>query len=164
MLYEYRSAEDSHPELDAAVAKELTAKQVRRVKQIALQAKGPAALLDRRVIRALGLTADQEDKIEAALLAVPNGLVQIQLNGVARGPIAEKRDLAWKATLEVLSKEQRAKWDAIVGDMLPSSELIKVALPSICIGELQNVIPGGPGVPPVPVPNPEDDGEGEDDY
>ncbi len=149
---------DSSPQLHKALTEVLTAKQVRRVKQLSLQAKGPVALLDRRVIRALGLTAEQEDKIEAAIPAEPNGMIQIQVNGVVRDPIAEKREAAWTTTLEVLTKEQRAKWDAMVGEMLPAAELRKVGLPDITFGEIQNLIPGGQGVvPPMPVPNQDDD-------
>lgn len=146
---------DSNAELDKAMTEVLNAKQARRVKQLSLQAKGPAALLDRRVIRALGLTVEQEDKIEAAIPAEPNGIIHFQVNGVLRDPIAEKRDAAWTATLEMLTKEQRAKWDAMVGEMLPTAELRKVGPTPAGIGlvELQNLIPGIP-VPVQPNANP----------
>lgn len=151
------TAHDSNAELDKALAEVLNAKQARRVKQLSLQAKGPAALLDRRVIRALGLTVEQEDKIEAAIPAEPNGIIHIQVNGVAVDPIAEKRDAAWTATLEMLTKEQRAKWDAMVGEMLPTAELRKISQMPAGIGlglvELQNLIPGLP-VPLQPNANP----------
>lgn len=159
------SLNDSNPELDKALTEVLSAKQVRRVKQISLQAKGPASLLDRRVIRALGLTAEQEDNIEAAIPAEPNG--KIQVNGVVRDPIAEKRDAAWTATLEMLTKEQRAKWDAMVGDMLPTAELRKISQTGqggFGVQAFGNLMPGVPfppfppvpPVPPQPIPNRDD--------
>jgi len=107
----------------------LKPEQMRRLKQIRFQAKGPAALLDRRAIRALGLTADQEDKIDAVVSAVetdphvgPDGnmVEAVHPKGV------EKLDATWAEVLKVLIPEQRAKWDALIGKRLPTPDLCQI--------------------------------------
>jgi hypothetical protein len=101
-----------------------TAEQMRRLKQISIQAMGPEALLDRRVIRSLRLSAEQEDKIDALLPAEKkHGVIAIQVNGVDK--VAEKADQTWTAALDVLTTEQRKSWDALIGERLPTAELQK---------------------------------------
>ncbi len=118
------------PELDQAMTKELKPEQLRRLKQIAVQAMGPGSLLDRRVIRALGLTADQEDKIDAHVRGLPrpnpNMRVVQMVGGQVMNGITGKIDAAWTAALEALTPEQRTKWDALVGKQLPTEELQKI--------------------------------------
>ena len=150
------------PELDQAMTKELKPEQLRRLKQIAVQAMGPAALLDRRVIRALGLTADQEDKIDAHVrgLPRPNPNVRIvqMVGGQVVNGVADKTDATWTAALEVLTPQQRTKWDTLVGKQLATEELQKIhAGPDLkeVMEQLQDllppgVVPGFPGVIPMP--------------
>lgn len=147
------------PEFNKAAAEILKPEQMRRLKQLSLQAMGPAALLDRRVIRALGLSAEQEDKIEA--VAPPDrsksggGLVVRMVNGRVEEPEAERDGAAWEAALKVLTPDQRTKWDGLIGKMLPAAELRKAH--TVSFEEIKNRIPNLPNVPninPNPVPPP----------
>ncbi|MBA4187674.1 MAG: hypothetical protein C0467_06600 [Planctomycetaceae bacterium] len=133
----------------------VSADQLRRLKQITLQSMGPAALLDRRVIRALGLTADQEDKIDALLPHEPEGNVvaRVVVNGQQVDPLSDKVDAAWAAALKVLTPEQQTKWNTLVGKMLPNAELRKVHTNHF--QEFEAILPNIPGVNPGQVPPPE---------
>ncbi|AWM40967.1 ECF RNA polymerase sigma factor SigE [Gemmata obscuriglobus] len=149
----------SDPEFYKAAAEILKPEQMRRLKQLSLQAKGPVVLLDRRVIRALGLSAEQEDKIEA--VAPPDrskngGTLAVRMvNGRVEDPEAERDVAAWEAALKVLTAEQRAKWDGLVGKVLPAAELRKAQI--VSLEEIKNLMPNLPNVPninPIPVPPP----------
>jgi len=120
------------PEFDKAAAGQvLKPAQVRRLKQISVQAMGPAALLDRHSLRALRLTPEQEDKIADQVRKLPpdSGTILVGV-GVPGGPVvdlgAEKIDHVWAAALEVLTPEQRATWDAMTGKPLPAGDLRKL--------------------------------------
>lgn len=100
---------------DKTVVNALKPEQARRLKQISLQAMGPAALLDRRVARELGLTAEQEDKIEAGLPLRSRSLTD-----------ETKADAAWAAAVKVLTAEQQKKWGDMTGKMLPTKDLLSI--------------------------------------
>ncbi|WP_320686783.1 RNA polymerase sigma factor [Gemmata algarum] len=147
------------PEFYKAAAEILKPEQMRRLKQLSLQAMGPVALLDRRVIRSLGLSAEQEDKIEA--VAPPDrskngGTLAVQIvNGRVKDLETERDKGEWEAVLKVLTAEQRAKWDGLVGKVLPAAELRKAQI--VSLEEIKNLIPNLPNVPninPIPVPPP----------
>ncbi|MDY3552077.1 sigma-70 family RNA polymerase sigma factor [Gemmata sp. JC717] len=147
------------PEFYKAAAEILKPEQMRRLKQLSLQAMGPVALLDRRVIRALGLSAEQEDKIEA--VAPPDrskngGTLAVQIvNGRVKDLETERDKGAWEAALKVLTAEQRAKWDSLVGKVLPPAELRKAQI--VSLEEIKDLMPNLPNVPninPIPVPPP----------
>jgi RNA polymerase sigma-70 factor (ECF subfamily) len=133
-------------ELDKAIAKELTVPQLRRMKQIVLQAKGPIALLDRRVIRHLGLSAEQEDEIEPIVPESPKGGVFVMgAGGPARDEIAEKIDAGWEAGLKLLKPVQKKKWENLIGKKLPTSELRKAQYSGGAGVNLKLPVGGQPG-------------------
>jgi RNA polymerase sigma-70 factor (ECF subfamily) len=107
-------------EFDKMAFSLLKPEQARRLKQIGLQARGPAALLDRRVIRGLRLTAGQEDAIDAVLPKRPGVLSADQYEKTA-----EATEACWKTALQVLTAEQRMGWDALVGKPIPTVDLLK---------------------------------------
>jgi RNA polymerase sigma factor (sigma-70 family) len=150
-----------------------TPEQMRRLKQIGIQATGPEALLDRRVIRTLHLSAEQEDKIDALLPTdhKRGAMIAINVNGVDK--IAEKTDQTWAAALDVLTAEQRGKWNGLIGEQLPTAELQKAHAGHDFAAWMPNgariqfgggggggagggVLPPGilPPVPPMPAPRP----------
>jgi RNA polymerase sigma-70 factor (ECF subfamily) len=115
--------------IEAALEKEardvLTPKQMRRLKQISLQARGPAVLLDRHVIPALGLSAAQEDKIETAVTPDPRQASDVArlLNGRPADEAAQQVEKAWDEAIKALTPSQRSRWDKLVGKMLSAAEL-----------------------------------------
>ncbi len=132
---------------------------MRRLKQISIQAAGPESLLDRRVIRTLQMSAEQEDKIDALLPATKRaGVVTINVNGVDK--VVEKIDQTWTAALDVLTTEQRSKWKDLIGETLPTAELQKAHAreTAAIMGNMNGIqagfIPAGvvPVVPPGNVP------------
>src|SRR5204863_242791 len=61
---------------DKALLGALSEAQVHRLKQVYLQVLGASAVLDRRIIPALDLTADQEDEIEKVLPPASTGMLR----------------------------------------------------------------------------------------
>jgi hypothetical protein len=99
-------------EQETQIAQLLTAAQMRRFKQIALQVRGPGAFLDEDVATALRLTADQKRRIRA-----------IEMEGRGRpGPGTSRKEFeaTRKATNErvqaVLSAEQLKGWREMTGE------------------------------------------------
>lgn len=146
-----------------AVAGVLKPEQTRRLKQITLQVKGPAALLDHRVVRALGLNPDQEDKIEALIPPTPKVQLVCGVGGCKPGEdpkAVEALDAAWTAATKLLTREQKAKWDELIGKRLPSADLYKVRIRPAAGGLLDDLnpadllppglLPPGGGLPPIP--------------
>jgi len=103
-------------ENEAALGEILSAAQVHRLPQIALQCQGPRALLhEPDVANTLKLTPDQKQRlrtIEFELMS-PRG------NGPHRGPPGDASDERVKATLQnmlaVLTNDQLAQWQTLVG-------------------------------------------------
>jgi len=94
--------------------------QLRRLKQLTLHARGADALLDRHVIRALALTPEQEDQIEALLLP-SDGSPGPPLSEEAQ--TAEQFNSGLAAGLKLLTPKQRAKWVALVGREAPGFDI-----------------------------------------
>ena len=135
--------------------------QVRQLKQFVLQLDGASALLDRRVIRALGLTADQEDKIDAALPPRRKGVITKE----DYAKVGEETDAALKEAAKVLTPEQQKRWEGIIGKRLPSEDLLRAhplsveAMNATAAGGVVNVrgaawAPALPAVPVVPPAGP----------
>jgi eukaryotic-like serine/threonine-protein kinase len=112
----------------------LTEAQDRRLRQIALQVRGAQALGDAEVAEALGFTEAQKERVR--------GLVfdgrRFSWGPGSGGPGGRRSDEARKApleqALEVLTPEQRAKWNEMTGEPFR--------------GELRYGGPGGPGFGP----------------
>jgi hypothetical protein len=105
---------------DKTVLAALSEAQTKRLKQLFIQAQGVNGLLDRRVIRALELTADQEDEIEKAVPATTGG-PRPDVDAAAKA-----FDAALTAGLKVLTPGQREKWTALVGRAAPAAILVQV--------------------------------------
>ncbi|WP_162666427.1 RNA polymerase sigma factor [Gemmata massiliana] len=114
-------------ELEVEVAKKaaevLSPAGVKRLKQAVLQAAGPRGLLDRVAIRELQLTAEQEDRIVAALGPVRSPLNVIQNARLER--TAQEQDAVLETALKVLTADQRKRWEALVGKPLPTADLLR---------------------------------------
>ncbi len=139
---------------DKAILGALSEVQIHRLKQIYLQTLGASALLDRRVIRALDLTADQEDEIEKTLPVAP-----LPVAPAGRGdnePKVKEVETALTAATKVLTSAQKEKWTALVGKPVPTADLILAGGP-ISGGASFSVAGGGVmagpagAVAPVPV-------------
>jgi hypothetical protein len=113
------------------------------------------------VIRALGLTAEQEDKIDAHIRELPRPNPNVKVVPLAGGPgasgLGRGIDAGWTAALKVLTPDQRTRWDALIGKRLPTEELQKVqGCPDLkdILDLLPPMNPTGnllpPGVPPGP--------------
>lgn len=120
------------PEFDkAAVDTVLMPAQVRRLKQISIQVMGPAALLDRYAIRALGLTAAQEDQIAELLRLLPYGtIIAERPDGTIIDRGVEKIEWVWVEVLKVLTPGQRALWDAMTGKTLSTVDVRAIRIRS----------------------------------
>jgi RNA polymerase sigma factor (sigma-70 family) len=141
--------------LDEELLKKLKPEQIRRLKQVVIQSRGPKVLLDRHVIRALSLTAEQEDKIDALLprrSAFEAGAIQVAGVGVAEGAAqkaSEKIDAQWADVLKVLSADQRKNWDKLIGKTIPTLDLQAVVT---IREEGVNVFPPAIRIAPIPAP------------
>jgi hypothetical protein len=130
---------------DKTVLAALSEAQVHRLKQIFLQTQGAAALLDRRVVRALELTADQEDEIEKLLPTTP-----IVGRGMADDRVKEIDD-ALAAAVKVLTPGQKEKWTTLIGKPVPTAVLLIAAGPAPGFGSF-SVAGGAVGGPAGVVP------------
>lgn len=120
---------------DDAVAELLSPAQQYRMKQIVLQRDGPAALLGRIAVRELVLTPEQEDKLALTL----RGLTQPRMTNFIASAAARVEDpdcaklvqqhaasldeLRAEA-LKHLTKEQKAKWQTMIGEEIPTATLV----------------------------------------
>ncbi len=130
---------------------------MKRLKQAVLQAAGPRALLDRLVIRELQLTAEQEDKLDA-LLSAPSAEF-MPADKLERA--AETRDTELAAAVKLLTADQKKKWEALVGKLLPTADLLKASPQSEeSVNEKSKAFRGAfgvggaiirPGVPAIPI-------------
>jgi RNA polymerase sigma-70 factor (ECF subfamily) len=115
-------------ELDAEVAKKATAALkpagVKRLKQIVLQAAGPRGLLDRVVIRDLQLTAEQEDKLAAVVGPARPPRFMVLPDAWLR-KAAREQNVVMDTALKLLTAEQRKRWEDLVGEPIPTIDLLK---------------------------------------
>src|SRR5262245_10935253 len=137
----------------------LKPEQLNRVRQLELHLKGPQAFADRRVVRALALTADQEAKVEEIIVRYEPQL-SAHLGAAMTGKDGEKAlaELGDKFTadcVKLLTKEQQATWDWLVGKRPAAGSWVRASanFPSAGFG-MFNVQGGavrvGPGMPGLP--------------
>lgn len=89
--------------------------QLGRLRQIRVQALGPAALLDETIGKEIGVTDEQRTKIQESMQAVRE-----QGGG---GDRAEMRRKAYESAVKLLSTEQVAKLDSLRGPAFDVSKL-----------------------------------------
>jgi RNA polymerase sigma factor (sigma-70 family) len=127
VLDRYQAAmRDLDGELATKAAAALKPAGVRRLKQAVLQAAGPRGLLDRVAVRELGLTAEQEDRIAAAAGPARSPVTAV-FPDAWLGKAAQDRDALMEVALKVLTLDQRKRWEALVGQPLPTIDLLKAA-------------------------------------
>jgi hypothetical protein len=113
---------------EAAIARILEPAQIRRLRQILLQSKGPAAFRDSEVAIALKLTPEQRDRIRAIDWSPPPGRSDGFRFGPPGGrPSREMQEQARKAALEQmlaqLTEEQTKQWKEMTGKPFKGSLL-----------------------------------------
>jgi hypothetical protein len=122
---------DQVSEYEAAAAKQLTADQMYRLKQIRLQSEGPTALLGRYAVRELALSPEQEDKIADALRKLTKAQAVNWTTSAAVAPEEPRiaKFLSVRSTeldtlrdnaLKHLTAEQKAMWKEMTGESLPT--------------------------------------------
>lgn len=133
-------------ENDRAALPILRPDQLRRLRQIQLQKEGPSALVGRYAVRALTLTPDQEDRLSAVVGTLNKTgftLLNFELGAAAEDANANPNAQLMKDTvrqvvaaqvveveavrdeaLKLLTKEQRARWAQMVGEPIPTGELL----------------------------------------
>lgn len=125
-LHQFLTAQrELEAELAVKATEALKPAGVRRLKQAVLQATGPRGLLDRVAIRELQLTAEQEDKIAAVVGPARSQTTVLSAARMAKA--AEEQDTVMAAALKVLTAEQRKRWEALVGESLPTVDLLKAS-------------------------------------
>ncbi len=151
-----RQANDA---VQKVVDETLKPEQVKRLKQLELQQRGPYAVFDQKVIKHLNIYPAQQKRFAKAVQAPYLKLNMSQLyQDAARGNVADVMKAlepvskqAMEEAVKVMSIAQKAKWKELVG------EPFKGAFPS----PLSNVVaqagpqPGGfPGMQPGAFPRP----------
>jgi serine/threonine protein kinase len=105
---------------EKAVADVLSREQLHRLKQIALQVRGPFIFADPEVVRELQLTTQQQDRIRNLHEDMRMALMKERTGNSSGsdGPNNKRRriqDRVQEQTLELLTPSQRAKWEAMIG-------------------------------------------------
>ncbi len=124
----------------------LKAEQLIRLRQLELHLRGPHAFADRRVIRTLGLSAEQELKAEEIIIRYePEFLVTMPM--VLRGgkdadmkPLAELHEKFIGECLKLLTKEQKANWDWLVGKRPETVQWVRAIAPVNANANMPGVI------------------------
>ena len=147
------SPEEFHAKFEALHQQEqslselLSADQRARVKQIELQQQGPGAFADPEIVAALGLSADQQQRIrrlqEETHRFVRTSFRSGHLHPEEWEQIKQAWSKTWQKVLGVLTDEQTERWKQLTGEPF--------------VGKLRPLPRGGP--PPRPRPRPNDDGE-----
>ncbi len=120
---------------EAAIREVLSTKQFRRLGQIHIQVRGPAAFREPEVVAALGLTKDQRDRLRDAEF----GVMFIKDGGPPpKGPPRFDPRLGVERLLGFLSDEQRDQWHELIGEKYNGPIFNMFRGPG----------PGGPGGPP----------------
>jgi RNA polymerase sigma-70 factor (ECF subfamily) len=156
----------------AKLAATLRPDQLVRVRQLELHVRGPHAFADRRVIRALGLSAEQELKVEEIIIKYEPEFATALSELLRGGKDADARPLGELAAKyiadcqKVLTKEQRAAWEWLAGPRPEPGSWVRAtapSMPSLNLPGMINVpggagggiriapVPGGVVVPPPPV-------------
>lgn len=142
--------------------------QLVRLRQLELHMKGPSAFTDRRVARVLGLTAEQDLKIEEVIMkyepANTEATIEARIGGGDGKAVAELNTKYVDECMKVLTKEQKASMDWLLGKRPDAALLAKAVLPTpLAVGGFGGIavqgIPAGairiaPVAPPVAVPAP----------
>jgi serine/threonine protein kinase len=128
-------------EQEAEVARVLRPEQLRRFKQIALQAQGVGAFREPEVAAALKLTAEQRERLRAiesdVFFAHPDRpRPGLSLPDPAGKTAAEVREAAMARARAVLTEEQLRRWKELIGE------------------QYRGPLPGPLGRPPGPPPGP----------
>jgi Spy/CpxP family protein refolding chaperone len=114
-------------EFQPKVAEVLDAVQSERLEQIRVQALGPQALQDETVVKALGLTQEQQAKIEAAHTEFGEKTAELRRGeGDARERFGQIRELSQARDQQinaVLTTEQQAKLEQAKGDEFDLAQL-----------------------------------------
>lgn len=114
-------------EFQPKLAEVLDAVQTERLEQIRVQALGPQALQDETVVKALGLTQEQQAKIEAAHTEFGEKTAELRRgDGDARERFGQIRELSQARDQQinaVLTTEQQAKLEQIKGDEFDLAQL-----------------------------------------
>ncbi len=103
------------------LAKVLSEEQLSRLKQIALQQRGPQAFGDPEVASALGLTEEQKQSVEASQADIREQMRELFANGpdgdreAAREKIATLQKEAAEQLEKLLTPDQQAKYKALLG-------------------------------------------------
>jgi len=110
----------------------LKPEQVLRARQLDIQLKGPQAFTDRRVVRALALTAEQEQKIEEILVHYESEstspAMAIGGGGADNKAFAERNGKVMADCLKLVSKEQKASWDRLIGPVLEPGPWLRTGI------------------------------------
>ena len=100
----------------------LDQKQLDRLKQIGIQARGPAAFLSKDVAEALDISEDQTEEIRTATSDFQSGLrdkmMELMQEGDREGAmnvLREETEKLTKTIMGVLSDDQRKKFDEMIG-------------------------------------------------
>ena len=114
-------------DLIASLVSVLKPEHLIRLRSIDLQARGANAFTDRKVVRALQLTEEQEDKIEDIVTQFdPSNRVFGGLLPGADAPkqLAEAQDKDTASCVKLLTKDQLATWKKLIGKPLATSDLL----------------------------------------
>jgi hypothetical protein len=128
---------------EVAIAEIVSRNQLRRLRQIALQARGAAAFREPEVIATLGLTAEQQKRIRAIERQSFFGERDRPRASEARNePERKRREQAMRKAEAVLTAEQANRWRAMVG------QPFKGPMPDAFRGPPRPFGPPGDGPPP----------------
>ncbi len=146
------------------LAATLKVEQLIRLRQLELHLRGPHAFADRRVIRTLGLTAEQELKAEEIIIRFEPEFSAILLllqraKDVDMKPLADLNEKFVGECLKLLTKEQKANWDWIVGKRPETVQWVRAIAPVSPVGNVAvgvmiqrgaiRIAPAIPVAPPV---------------
>jgi Spy/CpxP family protein refolding chaperone len=101
-------------DMEKKIAEILKPEQVERLKQIRLQMGGAAALANREVVKALGLSDDQVAKLKAIQDAARAKMQDVPREE-RRAKMAEMRKETMDKAIEVLTPPQREKYEKLKG-------------------------------------------------
>jgi hypothetical protein len=102
---------------DKAVSKILTQDQTMRIRQLKLQVNGPRGLIYSDSVRALALTDSQQRAIRDIAMAQQH---TFDSNEVA----IKQSDKDMAAAIKVLTDDQKAAWNKLIGKRLPTADLL----------------------------------------
>ena len=155
-----------HKDLTAKLSAGLKSEQLSRLRELDLRGRGPRAFVDRKVVRALQLTEDQEDRIEEIVAKYEQedmmGAFPVPGPGAFDSkPLAEVSDKATATCVKLLTKEQAQAWQKLIGKAIPTADVIPSPFGGFGVGFAQTITIRGAGIalpapalpiaPPAPV-------------